>query len=203
MAVFSFNKPPSSSNNNSTENFQTPKSLNGSGCDGSTATVKKNPQSIKSNMVRMNSVIRQLNFVKSDLNLTRSVLFPSFQSDATRRFATPGSQFNFAAAVASAKSASASVTSQPAVAQSSSPVLTANLRRRADIIETPQFAEVIRYVSSFENPWDVLRQLWTISDGEPSGEGLDFMMNYLNLLKYDLDTYPSEFAIEEVERPAN
>jgi hypothetical protein len=69
--------------------------------------------------------------------------------------------------------------------QSSFPNTSGNTKRRIDILSTPQFAEVVRYVMAFNNSSEMLALLWTIADGPLLKEDLEIVSNYIKILKMD------------------
>ncbi len=50
-----------------------------------------------------------------------------------------------------------------------------NAKRRIDILSTPQFGEVLRYVLAFNDPYETLSLLWGIADGPTNKEDLEMM----------------------------
>lgn len=69
--------------------------------------------------------------------------------------------------------------------QSSFPNTSRNTKRRIDILSTPQFAEVVRYVMAFNDSSEMLALLWTIADGPLLKEDLEIVSNYIKILKMD------------------
>jgi hypothetical protein len=59
-------------------------------------------------------------------------------------------------------------------------------KRRADILSTPQFAEVVRYAMAFPNPEDIIALLWDIADGPQLAQDLIVIRNYVRLLGMDV-----------------
>ena len=141
-------------------------------------------KAVNASIATVNECLRHLTWVKSDLAAIRQVEVVSTPfSGAFLKAKTSGQQqqtgFKFDVPIGKY-----SGTNEPDQ-QSSFPNTSGNTKRRIDILSTPQFAEVVRYVMAFNNSSEMLALLWTIADGPLLKEDLEIVSNYIKILKMD------------------
>ncbi|KAI8902267.1 hypothetical protein BC833DRAFT_574357 [Globomyces pollinis-pini] len=149
---------------------------------------------VNKSIATVNDCLRHLTWVKSDLASIRQVDVVSPTFSRTFLKAKPPQQlqsFKFDAPLGKFP------TTNESDQQSSFANTSANTKRRIDILSTPQFAEVVRYVMAFDDSSEILVLLWTIADGPFLKEDLEIVSNYIKILKMDgskshTDTTPEE-----------
>jgi hypothetical protein len=140
---------------------------------------------VNASIATVNECLRHLTWVKSDLAAIRQAEVASAPFSGTfLKAQTSGPQQQQTSFKFDVPLGKYSGTKEPDQ-QTSFPNTSANTKRRIDILSTPQFAEVVRYVMAFSDSSEMLALLWSIADGPLLKEDLEIVSNYIKILKMD------------------
>ena len=147
---------------------------------------KMDSKAVNASIATVNECLRHLTWVKSDLTAIRQVevVIAPFSGSilkANTGLSGQQQQSSFKFGVSNVKFSDPNEPDQ----QPSFPTTSGNTKRRIDILSTPQFAEVVRYVMAFKDSSEMLALLWSISDGPFIKEDLEIVSNYIKILKMD------------------
>ncbi len=137
---------------------------------------------VNASIASVNECLRHITWVKSDLAGIRQ----KSGSQRTQQ-SQPNGNFSFGFHERQPQAPTTSNTSE-------------STKRRIDVLATPQCAEVVRYVLSFnDDSCEVLEMLWSIADGPFFNEDLDTMRTFVKMLRMDASLASLELKPEEKE----
>ncbi len=145
-------------------------------------------KAVNASIATVNDCLRHLTWVKSDLASIRQVEVPAAGTTPSLFGAYPtipngAVSFGQNPAIPNGRtkySGTNTPEQQPSFSNTSG-----NTKRRIDILATPQFAQVVRYVMKFSDSCKILALLWTIADGPLLKEDLEIVSNYIKVLEVD------------------
>lgn len=140
-------------------------------------------KAVNASIATVNECLRHLTWVKSDLAAIQLIKVASTPFYGTFLKANSSGQQQQTGFKFDAPIGKYSGTNEPDQ-QPNLPSTIGNTKKN-DILSTPQFAEVVRYVIVFSDSSDMLVFLWTIADGPLLKENLEIDSNNIKILKMD------------------